>query len=633
MCEIESLRRWATRCVGHLLGWGLLLAAAGAGAVETRNVLVLYSNGRLVPGNVEVEAGLRSAIASSADRPVQVFTEFLDNPEFNGPSYEQTVVTYLNDKYASHPPTVVVAVARESLNFMLRHREVLFPGVAVVHAAVFPLLNGTDAALPTDVVGIPIEYDIAGMLQQALRWHPGVKRLVVVTGSTPRDRDWETLLRAKTAPFGDRLSIEFFSSLPTADLFRRLAALEPDSVVYTAGFYQSGDELNFTPRDSAKAIAQHSAAPVYGPFSTFIGTGVVATLAPRFDTMGRSAGEIVNALMRGATPASLNLPKVMPNELGVDWRQARRRGIADDDIPAGAAVQFRQPSFLEANRTASILGGSVILFQAALIVALILEHRRRRKVELTLVERGSELAHVSRLAVAGELTASIAHEINQPLAAILSNAEAADLLIKSGRADRGELLSILDDIRRDNVRASGVISRLRTLLAKQAPRRQPFELNATIADACELLTAEARRRAVTVVLKTSAEPVPLDGDAVQIQQVVINLLLNAMDAIGDLPEPRRAIHVTVSRRAHKGTVTVSDRGHGIAPEHLAKLFDSFFSTKLRGMGLGLSITQTIIAAHGGRIWAESANGSGAVFHVELPERAEATAAAQRLETA
>lgn len=618
-----SNARWGRFALGALC---LLLAGGQAIAEHSRFVLVLYSNGRLVPGNVEVEAALRGEIGSSAERPVQVFTEFLDRPEFVGEAYERTLTTYLHDKYADHPPSVVVAVARDSLDFVLRHRDELFPGVPVVHTAVFARFPTPIGALPADVVGVPVDYDVGATIDQALRWHPKTERLYFVTGTTPRDRHWEALFRDKAARLGDRLKPEFLAALPIETLDKRLRELDAGSLVFTAGFYQSGDEQWFTPRGSVELIAQASAAPVYGTFSTFVGTGAVGGVVPRFDAMGRQAGEIVNSLLAGAGPGSLELPERMPNTLNVDLRQTRRWGIADADIPGDAIVEYRQPTFWEAYRTAALIAATVILLQAGLIGALMFEHRRRRQAEMALVQRGSELAHASRLAIAGELTASIAHEINQPLAAILANAEAAELMLKTGPQGVDDIGGILADIRRDDLRASDVITRLRALLAKHAIARQPLELNEAIAEGCALLDAEARRRSVNLVLRPSPGPVHVVGDRIQMQQVMINLVLNAMDAVGDLPDARRTILVSTADQGDSVVITVSDRGHGIEPEHLPKLFDSFFSTKRRGMGLGLSITRSIVEAHGGRIWAVSTPGKSTVFHIELPRWIETRAA-------
>jgi signal transduction histidine kinase len=216
------------------------------------------------------------------------------------------------------------------------------------------------------------------------------------------------------------------------------------------------------------------------------------------------------------------------------------------------------------------------------------------------------------------LTASIAHEINQPLGAVQTSADAADMILQSGGDRREDLLRIVTRIRRDNLRASDVIRQLRALLAKHEPERKAFELNAAITDVVTLLGAEARQRHISLDARPASTPTYVEGDQTQIKQVLINLVLNAMDAVGDAAEDRRGIFVSVERVASGAVVTVRDRGHGIAPELLSKLFDSFFSTKERGMGLGLSIARTIVEAHGGRIWAESAAGEGAAFHVELP---------------
>jgi signal transduction histidine kinase len=191
-------------------------------------------------------------------------------------------------------------------------------------------------------------------------------------------------------------------------------------------------------------------------------------------------------------------------------------------------------------------------------------------------------------------------------------------MLASGADRREALRAILADIRRDDLRASEVIRRLRALLAKQEDERQPLDLNGAMRDVTAILGGDARRRGMTLDIQPAAIAATVVGDRVQIQQVLINLLLNAMDAMADMPEDRRTVNLSVETDAGGVAFAVRDRGRGIAPEHLPQLFDSFFTTKQKGMGLGLSITRTIVEAHGGRIWAENAPGRGAVFHVTFP---------------
>jgi C4-dicarboxylate-specific signal transduction histidine kinase len=343
---------------------------------------------------------------------------------------------------------------------------------------------------------------------------------------------------------------------------------------------------------------------------------------PNFAAMGRQAGRLVNDRLAGPAPAAPLLPEIVPKAVNVDWRQIRRWHIDPSAIPDDAIVRFKTPTLLEEHATATVVATVVFLLQAGLIAGLLFERRRRRRMELAVQQQRFELAHASRLAVAGELTGAIAHEINQPLGAILSNADAADLLLASGADRRDELRAILADIRQDNVRASEVIRRLRAMLAKQPVDWHPFDLNDAVRELEPVLRAEARRRGVALDLRLAPAATILVGDRVQIQQVLLNLALNAMDAANGLPEARRTVAVSVERDSDRLALVVRDRGQGIAPEHLPQLFDSFFSTKPQGMGLGLSITRTLVEAHGGRIWAESGAGSGsgagAVFRVEWP---------------
>jgi C4-dicarboxylate-specific signal transduction histidine kinase len=260
----------------------------------------------------------------------------------------------------------------------------------------------------------------------------------------------------------------------------------------------------------------------------------------------------------------------------------------------------------------------VLALQAGLIGWLVVERRRRRLAEAAEHAQRLELAHASRLAVAGELTGSIAHEINQPLGAILSNADAADLVLASDEDRQEELRAILADVRRDAVRASDVIHRLRTWLARHEVEHKPFELNEAVREIQSMLGSEARRRRSTLEVRPAPLPVDVVGDRIEIQQVLVNVVLNALDAVADQPEERRTVVVSVGRGSERAEVTVRDRGHGMAPEDLPRLFDAFFTTKRDGMGLGLSIARTLVEAHGGRVWAENGSADGAVFHVELP---------------
>lgn len=244
--------------------------------------------------------------------------------------------------------------------------------------------------------------------------------------------------------------------------------------------------------------------------------------------------------------------------------------------------------------------------------------RRANAAEIQNIRRSAELAHVNRFNVAGELTATIAHELNQPLAAILINSETANKLLDSPAPDLEELRKIVTEIQRDDQRASAVIGRVRNFLKKAPFERKDHDLNEIVRDTVELLSRLATSRNTDLDSETVLDELHVKCDRTQLQQVIINLIVNAMDAMSSVTEANRRISITTMRFEQFAEVAVSDTGPGISADNIEKVFQPFFSTKSQGMGMGLSIARTIIEGHGGQIWAENKTGNGAVFHVRLP---------------
>jgi C4-dicarboxylate-specific signal transduction histidine kinase len=247
------------------------------------------------------------------------------------------------------------------------------------------------------------------------------------------------------------------------------------------------------------------------------------------------------------------------------------------------------------------------------------EQEKNAQAELEIARQRTQLTHLSRVSMLGELSGSIAHELAQPLTASLSNAHAAQLLLTQPEPNLGELRDILRDIVADDERAIQVIRRLRQLLRRGEVQLQPLSANETIEEVLKLLRSELMERGVVVHSELASNLPALRGDRVELQQVLINLVTNACDAMGDMPSKARDLWIRTEPGGDDSVlISVSDAGPGIAEGQLEQVFEPFFTGKANGMGLGLSVSRRIINAHGGKLWAEHNAGRGATFHVMLP---------------
>jgi two-component system sensor kinase FixL len=242
----------------------------------------------------------------------------------------------------------------------------------------------------------------------------------------------------------------------------------------------------------------------------------------------------------------------------------------------------------------------------------------RKEAEQEMLHLRQDIAHVGRVSVMGQISAALAHEINQPLGAILRNAEAAALFMQHESPDLHEISAILEDIRKDDQRASAVIDRIRALLRHEQVAMTTLNMRGVLGDVATLLRPDAAARHVALEFGVPADLPAVRGDQVQIQQVLLNLILNGMDSLEGLRDRPRSVTVT-ARRDGRGIVeiSVSDSGRGIDADHFERIFEPFFTTKAKGIGMGLSISRGIIEAHGGRLWAEN-TAVGATFRFTLP---------------
>jgi signal transduction histidine kinase len=699
---------------------------------------MVYGESRLLPAITIFDENFRSTVRESAGQPVEFLTEFLDVDRFPVDRYEPLLTGFLRGKYQDRPVDVIVAAGSTALKFLLRHRGEILPGVPVVHAVI---TQAQLAALapPPDVVGLPMDSDPLPTLELALRLQPKARCLILVTGTSDMDREWERQLRVAVPRLSREVRTEFLAGLPMPELQDRLRALPADAAVFVPTFLRDGAGRAFVSREAVAQIAAASTVPVYGPFDTYIGTGIVGGYMPTFEAIGRGAGEIASRLLNGEAPSALRPAGPQRSDYILDWRQLRRFGIDPNALPRESILKFREPSFWEAYRARIATTAAVVLLQAALIALLLWERRSRRRANTELresekrmslaanatgvgmwlwdiarddiwatpqaralygipgsepidfdrflrtvhsadrestkkgieealatgndfelqyrvihpegeirwvsargqVESGAivgvslditarkaaelaadrhrgELVRMSRAGLLGQLSGAIAHELNQPLTAILSNAQAAQRLLGREPPDLEEIRDIFKDIVEEDRRAVEVIRRLRALFKQGGLQRQPLEVNELVREVLKLVHSDLLTRHVTLVAELADGLPTVAGDRVQLQQVLLNLIVNACESMAENEPDGRKLAIRADPGEDGVVVEVADSGKGIDPEGMERLFEPFFTTKPHGMGMGLAICRSIMEAHGGKLTASNNPNRGATFRFSLP---------------
>ncbi|WP_025035475.1 ATP-binding protein [Bradyrhizobium sp. DOA9] len=622
-----SIVRLKPRLAAALLCLGLLLAeclAVGqAGAVERnrrgelKRVLLLHSFGREFRPWSEYARDIKAELERQSPWPLDIQEHALLTARFNNPGPEAPFVEYLHSLYQGATPDIVVSIGAPAARFAQRYRARLFPNAPLILTAVeHRLIERADLG-DNDVV-VAVRNDFVAAVDNILQVLPDTKSIAIVVGASPLERFWMEELKRELKPFAERVELVWYSDLSFEEILKRSSKLPPHTALFwglmsvdAAGVvYESDWALR-----SLRAVAN---APIFSYQEPFFGEGTVGgPMHVIAETTSRTVSAAIG-LLGGAKPASINYEPIAFAAPRYDWRELQRWGISESRLPKGSTILFREPSIWQRYRWQMLMILAVFLVQAGLISGLLHERRRRRVAEVESRQRLTELAHVNRYSAVGELTTSIAHELNQPLGSILTNAETAELMLRAAQPDLVEIQQILADIRRDDQRASEVIRRLRSVLKKTPFEVKHIELNDTVREAIDLVKALAQGRRITLSYLPVLSGLHVKGDPVQLQQVILNLIINAMDAISDADTGKREVSVSTLSTGNQAEIRIADTGPGIPASDLASLFDPFFTTKPQGMGMGLAIARTIIEAHHGTIVAANQPAGGALFTIRLP---------------
>jgi len=590
--------------------------AAAQGNAEPKRVVMLHSFGLRFKPWTDYAEMLRSEMFRQSKAPIDfqdqaLLTARVDDDKAVGP-----FVDYLRALYADKAPDLIVALGAPAAEFVQRYRDRLFPTTPMLITAVEARRVQYEKLTANDAVAA-VAHDFPAAFETILQALPDTKLIAVVNGASPNEVYWQGVLERELAPLRARVKLRWYNAMSFEDILKDAANLPPHSAIFW--HLMSVDAAGLA-HESSTALGRLSSAanaPIFSYLDVFFGGEIVGGAMHSVQHGMAIAAAAAIRILNGEKAGDVKVSPTRFEAPAFDWRQMQRWNIAERNLPPGSEVYFREPSVWQQYRWQIALVITVIILQAGLISILLHEHRRRRLAEVQSRQRMAELAHVNRFSTAGELTATLAHEINQPLSAILANAESAQIMLEAPRPDIAELKQIVGDILHDDRRAGEVIRRMRSLLKKAPFELKKIDLNEVVRETVVFFSMLTVARSIALTGPAGPEPLPILGDRIQLQQVLINIVVNAMDAMAE-SAGSRSIAIRTARDGGFAELSVTDSGPGLAPDQVRQVFEPFFTSKTEGMGMGLSIARTIVEAHQGEMWAENEAGAGAAFRIRLP---------------
>jgi signal transduction histidine kinase len=611
--RLQAWPKWLTT----ICACACLVFSGNLKATEHKEVLILHSFGREFRPWKGYAEQLRAELDRQSPWPLDIREHSLETARSGNLNPELPFVEYLDAVYAEHAPDLIVSIGAPAAAFIQRKRDQLFPTTPVVFTAIEQRRLKFTGLTSNDVV-IAVTLDFRVLFESFLQISPDTKIVAVVNGHSPNELFWRDEMQRELRPLENRIDIRWYDDLSFQDILKQTASLPPHSAIFWQTMVVDATGVVYEGDRALTALYAVANAPIFTHDDAFFGREIVGGPMNSALLSSKEAGAVAVRILGGEKPDNIKTAPIGFATPKYDWRQLQRWGVSESRLPPGSEIYFREPTAWNQYRWQILAALALILFQGAIISGLLFEHRRRQYFQVEAARRSSELAHFNRYSTAGELTASIAHELNQPLGAILTNAETLQLKLKSSAPDLNEIGEIVDDIRRDDQRASEVIQRLRSMLKKAPPEMTVVDLNEIARNTVLILSPFATAREFELKSVIFSEPLPIKGDQVQLQQVLVNLIVNAADAMSDVARAERTVTISTARDENFAEVSVSDAGPGIGHDKLKEVFEPFFSTKPQGMGMGLSIARTIVEAHNGLMWAENKIGEGAVFRFRLP---------------
>jgi signal transduction histidine kinase len=592
---------------------------------KVRTCVMFFSYQASMVAYQNMLSGFNESFINTSSDPVSIVIEYLDIGRTNNEAYGRSIVEMYNQKYKENGIDLIIAVGPGILPFLKS------AGLKMLNNS--PLISVDIFTSPTDsvnnnsqlnVLPIYLKYKyFTKSLNTICELFPDRKNVYCVNGDAVLDKYYKAILKDSqdryrgTHKFIDITGISIDSTLSTIE------QLPKESIVLIVSYNEDINGLPFTTPEATNLITKISKVPVFilGGDSFPKDGGAIGGYVINYYNVGKEFGKAANRIIVGTDPKSIEVSIPSFYQYIFDWRELKRWDLVNSKaIPEQSSFLYLPHSFFAEHKW-FIFGVIVfIVFQTLVIIYLVRLYRTQKKVKQQILENQymlNKIVREDRLSKMTVLAASLSHELNQPLTAILSCAQAGMRFLDSDKLDREQAREIFNNIIEDDKRAGGIISSVRSLMQLEIREKENVMVNSLVNETLDIMRNEIITHGVEIVTKLDNRPIYVFADKIQLQQVLLNFFRNSIDAMERSNPDEKKIVVTMKLVKDSVIVSVYDSGPGIDKHILEKIFKPFITTGKTGFGIGLAVSRSIIENHQGEIWADNIPGGGAEFSFRL----------------
>jgi signal transduction histidine kinase len=590
---------------------------------ETKTILILCALSPAQPAYRLILGGIRQKLTEEFGDRYSLHTEYLELESYPKGDYPKERFDIYNEKYRNIKLDLLICVGRNAIGPIKQNAEDYLLNLPTISIDFDFSDNGFKSNLQlneqTTEIGMKINFDKS--ISNALSLFPETTSIYFVGGTSPFDNYLMSIAVEASKIIESSKELILITDKSMDNILQQVSSLPVNSLIFVPSFNADLKLVTYYNPEAIRLISMAANVPVFAYSDMGFGDGAVGGYILSFEKVGLLSGVFAVKILEGANPNSLSVTEQDYYDYVFDWRQLKRWNIADSDlITEKSTILFEEVNFIYEYKW---ILGAVLLFlvlQSMMIANLIRLNRNQKLMTKKVIEtenRYREFLHEDRSLRLGQLTASLSHELNQPLTAILSTAQAGINFINSNEATPELLKQIFQKIVENDKRGASILSSIRGMMKLERRKKEKTDINSLVNEVAAVYKNEASMYGIRLNVRLLDEPVYIFADGIQIQQVLLNLIFNASQSMEKINDSNKVITISNYINNTDVIVSVSDRGTGVDEAEKDKLFKPFITSKKEGTGIGLVICRSIIEDHDGKIWAENIPDGGAKFSFSL----------------